>query len=812
MRLRKNMKRTAAAVLALSMAVSAVAAPASAAYICDVSKGNVEISVDESGNKSIKVGGEKVEKSEDESDDIIITGDNTKSTESQNAEEENTSEVEKSGENASEVEKSGETEGEGKTQNSAAEGETEGDEPTSQELLAPEDEEKKDEQKETDQKPAETQETEQDKKTSDQVIEYGQYDPEAQQEATKPVVKQETQEKKAAEEKSYEATNAPISFTEKAQDAARNVVSIFNSSAKALKVILRDLKVDAGDTAQAAMTISGSGNVTLELDGKNKLQSGTSYAGLSKNNGNNGNDGTLTIQDKNGTSGSLESHGGAGGAGIGSDFLKDTSHIVIDSGEITAVGGIGAAGIGGGNEAFPSDNGRGRATDITIAGGTVKAEGGAAGEYVAGGYYVSDTGAGAGIGSGGNYTQTDSKYGDDCYYDITIKGGDVTATAGAGGAAGIGGGSGSGKGKIEIKDSAVISAAEGSGYGAGIGSGFLSLKCNITISGGTIKKALGGAMGGAGIGDGGRALNHNRYDMGTVKITGGSIGEFNYNHKTKKWEWVKGTGAIGQNGGAGIGAGSGSPSIEECNVSITGTVNVAATGGKGGVAIGNGASKDNDKITNTPTQDTFTKDADAVLVKPNEGAGDGLDVTLLTRLPEPAHDHKWTDVGDHHECDVCGKTDSHNWTDNGDGTHKCDECGANENHTWIDNKDGTHTCTGCGTTESMPADTQSVLELWVTDAEGVSLPFAVNQSGSVRTYTSANDTATLTGSMEVLSYLQEHGAETIEFVTNGQTSRFSINDVLAQGSGNDRFYLTHNGSEEATLLVVEADHSEIVYR
>ena len=46
MRLRKNMKRTAAAVLALSMAVSAVAAPASAAYICDVSQGNVEVSVD----------------------------------------------------------------------------------------------------------------------------------------------------------------------------------------------------------------------------------------------------------------------------------------------------------------------------------------------------------------------------------------------------------------------------------------------------------------------------------------------------------------------------------------------------------------------------------------------------------------------------------------------------------------------------------------------------------------------------------------------------------------------------------------------
>ena len=100
MRLRKNMKRTAAAVLALSMAVSAVAAPASAAYICDVSQGSVEVSVDESGKQTITVGGKAVEKSEDESDDIIITGDNTKptATESLNAEEESTSEAEKSAE------------------------------------------------------------------------------------------------------------------------------------------------------------------------------------------------------------------------------------------------------------------------------------------------------------------------------------------------------------------------------------------------------------------------------------------------------------------------------------------------------------------------------------------------------------------------------------------------------------------------------------------------------------------------------------------------------------------------------------------
>ena len=171
MRLRKNMKRTAAAVLALSMAVSAVAAPASAAYICDVSKGNVEISVGPDGGKpTITVGGVAVEKSEDDSDDIIITGDNTgdntKPTESLNAEEENTSEAEKSGENASEVEKSGETE-------------EQAQEPGSLELLAPEDEEKQAQEKETEEKPADSQKPEQTEQTSDQVIEYDQYDPEA---------------------------------------------------------------------------------------------------------------------------------------------------------------------------------------------------------------------------------------------------------------------------------------------------------------------------------------------------------------------------------------------------------------------------------------------------------------------------------------------------------------------------------------------------------------------------------------------------------------------------------------------------------
>jgi hypothetical protein len=313
MRLQKTMKRTAAAVLALSMAVSAAALPASAGFNIDMSKvdGDVEITqVDDNGSAkvTIKVGG--VEKTKDFSDgkegnDVTITGDNTKSTatENLNAEEENTSEAEKSGENTSEVEKSGETEGEGKTQNSAAEGEDEGDAPTSQELLAPEDEEKKDEEKKDEQKPADSQEPEQDEKTektektSDQVIEYGQYDPEAQQEAAKPAAKQETGEKKAAEEKTYGDTNAPTTLTEKAQDAARNVVKIINNSTNLLTVIFSNLKVDAGNTNKNAVTVSGTGDVTLELEGKNELTGGNSGANGEKGISSSGK-GKLTIQGK----------------------------------------------------------------------------------------------------------------------------------------------------------------------------------------------------------------------------------------------------------------------------------------------------------------------------------------------------------------------------------------------------------------------------------------------------------------------------------------------------------------------------------
>ena len=196
----------------------------------------------------------------------------------------------------------------------------------------------------------------------------------------------------------------------------------------------------------------------------------------------------------------------------------------------------------------------------------------------------------------------------------------------------------------------------------------------------------------------------------------------------------------------------------------------------------------------------------------------------------PALGHHWVDNGEaNHICDRDHvTTEAHSYgewttvtaatcTTAGEEKHTCSVCGHEQTrpipatgHHWVDNGDGTHTCTKCGATEGQPVNTNSALELRVVDAEGMDQPFTVSQNGTLRTYTGAYDIATLTGDLDTLRYLQDHGAQTIQFVTNGQTSSFAINDLLAQGSGSEVFYLTHRGAEEPTLLLVEADHSELV--
>ena len=146
-----------------------------------------------------------------------------------------------------------------------------------------------------------------------------------------------------------------------------HTVTIDTSGGK-VDVTFDDLKIDVsgkkeGDgnddgpvrESNAAVTVKGGGDATIELDGKNELKSGSYNAGLEKNKQES--KGKLTIKDDNGKDGSLTAEGGeGGGAGIGGGKESTGSNITIRGGTIEAVGGAGAAGIG---------DGAGRASDDT---------------------------------------------------------------------------------------------------------------------------------------------------------------------------------------------------------------------------------------------------------------------------------------------------------------------------------------------------------------------------------------------------------------------------------------------------------------
>ena len=141
-------------------------------------------------------------------------------------------------------------------------------------------------------------------------------------------------------------------------ESDKNTVTIDTSKGD-VDVTFDDLKIDvsgktevdgSGDgstrESNAAVTVQGGGDATIELDGDNKLKSGSNNAGLEKNKQES--KGTLTIKDDKGKDGSLTAEGGEGGAGIGGGAERTGSNITIRGGTIEAVGGAGAAGIGDG--------------------------------------------------------------------------------------------------------------------------------------------------------------------------------------------------------------------------------------------------------------------------------------------------------------------------------------------------------------------------------------------------------------------------------------------------------------------------------
>ena len=293
-------------------------------------------------------------------------------------------------------------------------------------------------------------------------------------------------------------TNTVITNNNKNTASSNTVTIEAKDKDDKVEVKLDNVNIDTSKQNKAAVSVTGSGNTTIELDGSNTLKSGSGHAGLEHNKTDTS--GELTIQD-NDKNGSLKAAGGQFGAGIGGAGAANDAQVKITGGKITATGGeYGGAGIGGG---FRGSG------DVTISGGEIHANGGNYGAGIGGGEYSSGkvTISGGEINATGGYLGAGIGGGEKGSGDVTITGGEITANGGSYGA-GIGGGKGvylasdkkihGGDGKVTITGGKITATSKS--FGAGIGGGSNG-SGDVTIEGNTEVNAAGGT-GGAGIGSG----------------------------------------------------------------------------------------------------------------------------------------------------------------------------------------------------------------------------------------------------------------------------------------------------------------------
>lgn len=801
MRLRKTLKRTAAATLALSMALSAAAPAVTAAYICDVSQGSVNITVDADGSKTIQVGGQKVEDDGDGTDDIIITGDNTQAPASQNAaaepapaeteDEEAPAEEDAAPADEAEAPETADAEGTEDAAADDADAEDAAAEPATLELSAP----AVDTGDEAEDTPAEPERTV--TETEDgTVIEYGDYTVDPDVQVTKP---EPAPEAAAPAEKAADPEDETVTYEAPAEEntsvvssVVENVVKIVNNYKDALNIILRNLKVDAGTSKEDAMNISGTGDVTLELDGKNELISGSStydsahgslaglHSGLL--------DGTLTLTDADKDGGSLTAKGGYSkdSGYVSSDGICAKDLSIIDT-SITAVGGD----VGG----SLSYGGTGLSADVlNMTGSSLSATGGSVNNSTAD---YSSGGLGLGI---GNYDSLKSNISDS---HISAIGGNSSSSGkkveGGTGASIIGNADDS-----YLIDHVTLLAqggnaqASGSGNAKG-GEGIDRNSGKITISDSAVTVAGGNAVSesGTATGGGGYYNNANYYSANNndVHLVSGSLT------------------AVGGSGSSKNGSSFdiSSELIKKYYISDGETLSVYEPG---------------DPEYNIAASDRLVVSDDSGIVYYNHSAVVQNEDGSVTVTGEPFRyvrgDHVYT---------IASRTDSTIiWHCNDAGVEDLELPVPAEaafdamKHEWLTSADGTYEeCTICHLQRTIPqpepdqpdttaAAVPAALHLRVVDANGADVAFETRtESGNyiVDARRDGLDTATLLAPLPVLRELQASGAESITFVTNLKTTTLSLSALLALGGEDDEAQLLHTG-DVPTLTVGGTVHNELL--
>lgn len=804
MRLRKTLKRTAAATLALSMALSAAAPAVTAAYICDVSQGSVNITVDADGSKTIQVGGQKVEDDGDGTDDIIITGDNTQAPASQNdaaepapaetEDEEAPAEEDAAPADEAEAPETADAEGTEDAAADDADAEDAAAEPATLELSAP----AVDTGDEAEDTPAEPERTV--TETEDgTVIEYGDYTVDPDVQVTKP---EPAPEAAAPAEKAADPEDETVTYEAPAEEntsvvssVVENVVKIVNNCTDTLNIILRNLKVDAGSSTEDAMNISGTGDVTLELDGKNELIGGIgakNYGDVTAGLHSRRLDGTLTITDENKDGGSLTSKGGNSDAShprsSGGIYANDLA--IIET-TVTAKGG----------DSVNTPGGKGLdATSLTMVGSSLSATGGNSSNTSNAPGSSASGGIGLLVGNYGNKGSSISNS------HISAVGGDAFSSS-----SNVSGGSG-----------AVF-------YGTC--PGFQMDHVTFLAQGGNASSDTGSASGGCGFDRNG----HSSSISADIVAIGGNA------------TTVSGT-AKGGDGYYSLCYYA--PAHADSSLRLA-SGNFTAIGGSGSTANGNSILYETDYRYNSPMkisdgvnlnvyrtgddefalQDdfvpsdhgAFTYYKNATVIQNEDGS--------VTVTGEP-----FRYVNDGHVYTIASRTATTIiWHCEDEGVEDLELPVPAEaafdamKHEWLTSEDGTYEeCTICHLQRTIPQpepdqpDTPSndttaaavpaALHLRVVDANGADVTFETRtESGNyiVDARRDGLDTATLIAPLPVLRELQASGAESITFVTNLKTTTLSLSALLALGGEDDEAQLLHTG-DVPTLTVGGTVHNELL--
>ena len=230
-----------------------------------------------------------------------------------------------------------------------------------------------------------------------------------------------------------------------------------------VEVTLKDVNIDTSSRNKAAVSVTGSGNTTIKLDGDNHLTGGN---GIYSNSS-----GSLTISgDEND---SLTAQGGDSRNGI----YSVSGDVTISGGTVTATGGGSTGSNGLGGRGICSDSG-----GVTISGGSTVTANGGNGSH-----------GGSGISSSSGVTVSDGT--------VTANGGNVSGD-------GIRSGGG-----VTISGN-TVNAAGGNGGKVG-GYGICSFD-RVAISGGTVE-AAGGSSGSS---NGGSGIYSSVIDLsGSLELT-----------------------------------------------------------------------------------------------------------------------------------------------------------------------------------------------------------------------------------------------------------------------------------------------------